>query len=281
MLTERINLIEGRDDAYIDVYARGQFAGIKRPAMLVIPGGGYRCVCSDREGEPIAMLYLAEGYNCFVLHYPCFPNCVSEGGESLPLIAASRAVAHIKKNAEKYFIDPERIAAIGFSAGGHLTASLATMWNDEKIQAEAGVTGDENRIAAAILSYAVISSDPSIAHKGSFISLLTTDDSEPDAEKAERYSLEYRVSDKTPPCFIWHTSGDTCVPVENSIVFAKALSEAKVPFELHIYPRGWHGFASCKSDEFDKPRDGSIKHAEAWVGASVKWLGEICGFDKN
>ena len=281
MLTERTMLIEGRDDAYIDVYARNQFSGKKRPAMLVIPGGAYSGVCSDREGEPIAMLYLAEGYNCFVLHYPCFPNCVSKGGESLPLITASRAVAYIKKNAERYSVNPDRIAAIGFSAGGHLAASLATMWNDEKIQSEAEVTGEDNRISAAILSYAVISSNPSISHIGSFVNLLTSDGSTPSAEKTERYSLENRVSDKTPPCFIWHTAGDTCVPVKNATVFAAALSKVGVPFELHIYPNGYHGFGSCKSDEFDKPRTDEIKHAESWVSASVKWLAECCGFDKD
>lgn len=270
MHTEKIMLLEGREDAFLETYVRPQFAGKKRPAMLVIPGGGYGNICDNREGEPIALVYLAEGYNCFVLHYPVAPNCVSDGGESLPLIVASKAVAHIRRNADKYFIDPEKIAAVGFSAGGHLAASLATMWHYDFIEDEAGIEYGENKVAAAILSYPVISSDPAFAHLGSINNLLKGGEDTP--EKREFYSCEKQVSDKTPPLFIWHTATDTVVPVRNSIEMAKAMSAAKLPFELHIYPEGNHGLATCKDDEFDCPRLPASYHCERWMSDSVKWL---------
>ncbi|MBQ8510721.1 MAG: alpha/beta hydrolase [Clostridia bacterium] len=276
MLNEKITLIEGREDAYLEVYARPQHMGKKRPAMLVIPGGGYGTVCSDREGEPIALLYLAEGYNAFVLHYPVAPNCVSEGGESLPLIVASKAVAHIKRNAERYWVNPDQIAAVGFSAGGHLVGTLATMWHYDCIQREAGVSGEENRIAAAIMSYAVISADPELSHGGSFRNLLGADAPK---EKLDFYSVEKQVSDKTCPMFIWHTVTDQLVPVRGALALADALTKAKVSYELHIYPEGYHGLASCRSDEFGSDVPAAAHHAIGWTDASVKWLHECVGFE--
>ncbi len=273
---EHVNLLPGREDAYLDVYVRAPLYEKKRPAMLVIPGGGYGCVCDDREGEPIAMLYLAEGFNAFVLHYPVAPNCVSEGGESLPLIVASRAVAHIKANAEDYGINRDAIAAIGFSAGGHLAATLATMWHLPCIQKEAGVSGDENRIAAAILSYAVITADESNWHRGSFANLLGGNLT---PERLAFYSADKQVSDKTCPLFIWHTAADPVVPVRNALAMAGAMADAKRPFELHIYPEGQHGLASCRFDAFPALPD-PAGHASGWVKDSMRWLIDCAGFTK-
>lgn len=268
---ERVFLVENRKDAFIDVYTREGLYGKKRPAMLVIPGGGYGGVCSDREGEPIALLYLAQGFNCFVLHYPCAPNCVSEGGESLPLIVASMAVAHIRRNAQKYGIDSEKIAAVGFSAGGHLAASLANMWHYDFVAKEAGLEYGENKINAVILSYAVIASDSKISHAGSFNNLLTGNGLVPTEERLEFYSIEKQVSEKTPPTFIWHTFEDSCVPVMNAVVMAQALADKKIPCELHIFPWGGHGLSTCRYDVSPNASD-KTRHAEQWIEASVRWL---------
>lgn len=271
-------LLENRNDAYLDVYARPALYDKKRPAMLVLPGGGYGTVCSDREGEPVAMLYLAQGFNCFVLHYPCAPDILSENGIPLPLIVASKAVAHIRRNAERYSVDPDKTAAIGFSAGGHLAASLACMWHYDFVTKEAGIEYGENRIAAAVLSYAVISAAPEFSHGGSFKNLLTGGKDAPNSETAKFWSIENQVSDKTCPIFIWHTAADATVPVGNAITMAEALSEKKVPFEMHIFPDGAHGLSTCKTDVFGGERGTVALHAEVWSEASVKWLKSVLGY---
>lgn len=123
MIIKKIPLIS--ETAFITAY----IADVKNPvrdAMLVIPGGGYGCVCSDREGEPIALAFVARGMNAFVLHYTVKPP-----HKYSALAEASLAVAHIKENAEEYSINPERVFVSGFSAGGHLAGSLGTLWHDK------------------------------------------------------------------------------------------------------------------------------------------------------
>ena len=123
MIAKRIFLEEGNPEAWIDAYIADPVRGFTRRAMLVIPGGGYGAVCSDREGEPIALAFMAEGFNAFVLHYTV--------GRKKPYPAqlreASLAMAHIRSHAEEYGIDPARVFTVGFSAGGHLAGSLAVM----------------------------------------------------------------------------------------------------------------------------------------------------------
>ena len=112
-----------------------------KPAMLVIPGGGYSVVCTEREGEPIALAYLALGYNSFVLHY----SVGKDARDGKPLAQASEAVAYIRKNSGSIAIDPAMVFAVGFSAGGHLCGSLATMWHSENCIKAAGINAGENR----------------------------------------------------------------------------------------------------------------------------------------
>ncbi len=273
ILQERVELCPEREWGHMDVLCSLPTAEYKekRGAMLVIPGGGYGFV-SEREAEPVARKFYAEGYNTFTLYYSVTSENITDKKSGLPkpLLEASAAIAHIRRNAEKYNIDPEKVAVIGFSAGGHLAASVATLWDRDFVKRECGLSEGENKPNAAILSYPVISCDPTIWHEGSFRNLLSgSKDFDADAPE---YSLEKQVSDKTCPCFLWHNAADTCVPVANSLRMAQALADKKIPVELHVYPDGWHGMSTAEPDVFEGKSSAEMKHTSAWVRTAVEWL---------
>lgn len=226
MKTKRIEI----GNAYIDCIYNNE--GIKRSALLVIPGGGYGIVCSDREGYPIAEAFMPYEFNCFVLNYSVgekakFPE---------PLIEASKAMQYIRENADELNIDPERVFVVGFSAGGHLSGSLGTLWHTIKEVPE-GI----NRPTGMILGYPVSTSKAGEGHLGSFYNILGT--TTPSESELAKYSLENCVDEKTCPAFIFHTGDDAVVPVMGSIRLAEALSRNKIPYEMHIFPSAPHGIA--------------------------------------
>ncbi len=235
----------------------------KKPAIVVCPGGGY-AMRSVREAEPVALQFMAAGYSAFVLDYAISPTKYPEPQKNL-----SDAVSLIRKNADEWGIDKDKIAVIGFSAGGHLAGSLATMWDEEPLKTKDSL----NKPNAAILSYPVISSDPEIAHLGSFECLCGDDE-----ELKKKMSLETRVTKKTPPCFIWHTFTDDLVNVKNSLVFANALKDNDIPFELHIFPQGPHGLSICNTDTATCEVNLS-PYVGKWVSLAIDWLNEL--FKKN
>ena len=184
-----------------------------RPSVLVIPGGGYE-MTSDREAEPIAMQFLAAGFNAFVLRYSVKPSVFP-----VALLEAADAMTMIREHAAEWHVDPDAIAVIGFSAGGHLAASLGVFWKKDFIAQTLGVTSDMVKPNGMILSYPVITSGK-FAHTGSFECLLGEDYN--DLDKRKEQSLEFQVSKDTPTTFLWHTVTDDCVPVENSLLFFNA-----------------------------------------------------------
>lgn len=265
----RIALREDNPGVTLDAYLSDLPEPV-RDAVLVIPGGGYECVCTDREGEPIALAYLAAGYNAFVLRYSIgwqakFPR---------PLADASLAMMHIRRHAKEYCLHSDRIFVAGFSAGGHLAGSLGTLWNLPELKQEIpDLEEGENKPAGMILCYPVISGGE-FAHIGSFQNLLGKE--HPTAEELDRYSLEKCVDAKTTvPAFLLHTANDACVPVENTLLMASALSAAKVPFEVHIYPSAPHGCAlgnqvtAAEMKEWNDPAIGQ------WVQHSILWMNRI------
>ena len=148
MIFDRIKL--GIGNGELEIYRGNELKNA--PAILVIPGGGYGCVCADREGEPIALAFLARGYNAFVLHY----SVGKDAPINCPLAEASAAMAYIRRNAESLGVNPEKVYAVGFSAGGHLCGSLGILWHRDEIIEKAGITYGENRPTAVVLQYPVI-----------------------------------------------------------------------------------------------------------------------------
>lgn len=209
----------------------------KRPAILILPGGGYQ-YCSPREADPVAFAYLKAGYQVFILNYSvgehaAWPNPLEDVENAMTLI----------RGREDWNVYPDKVAVIGFSAGGHLAAAAATM--------------SRNRPNAAILGYAVTSEDV----KGC----------NPTAPDTTRF-----VDRNTCPCFVFATCTDDVVPVQNSIDFTRALSQAKISFESHIYAYGPHGFSTCDSSVHDMATP-VCSRVPNWVEDSIGWLKDVLG----
>ena len=248
--------------AYAHYQAPEHCADRKRPAILVIPGGAYAFV-SDREKEPIALKYVNAGFNAFTLTYSIKPL-------SFPtqLIEGAMAMAYIRENADKYNLLPDKVAAIGFSAGGHLLGMISTMFNCPEITAALKDKASLVKPDAAIFSYAVITSGEK-THAGSMLNLCRGD-----SELISRVSIENNVTAFAPPAFIWATATDTSVPCENSLLLASAYKKAGVPFELHLFANGCHGLALC-DEETASPTSKSYlieKSVKPWLDLSVTWL---------
>ncbi len=235
----------------------------KRPCLLVLPGGGYG-MCSEREAEPIALHFLPEGFNVFVLTYSVAPNRFPT-----QITEVAAAMELIYQNAEIWNCDTSKIALMGFSAGGHLAAHYSTMYDCKEVREK---FTDSKRPDASVLCYPVITSDFTTTHQGSFINLSGHDTLTP--EEAEKLSCEKHVKPTTPPAFLWHTAEDNVVPVENSLIYAKALAKYKIPFELHIFPFGGHGLSTCDKHTCDDVNS-IITYNSAWLNDLKKWFNII------
>ena len=223
--------------------------------VVVCPGGGYGHR-APHEGEPIARMLNAAGIAAGVVSYRISPHRYPA-----PQMDAMRAIRLVRANAPAWRVKPDKIGILGFSAGGHLAASVA-------VHADHGDAGSADPVArlsarpdAAILCYPVISFHE-WGHRGSQNNLLG-----PDAAPAlvDRMSLEKQVDSATPPTFIWHTAEDAGVPVQNALGFAQALALHKIPFELHVFPQGRHGLGLAPDDLI----------VSQWSGLCVKWLHKL------
>lgn len=235
-----------------------------RPCVIVCPGGGYEFL-SPREADPVALEFFAKGFQVFLLYY----GVLEDAKDLRPLRQISDTVAFVRRNAAKYNTAPDKIAVMGFSAGGHLCASLGVRWDSPELKALTGELNGLNRPDAMVLCYPVISSGE-FAHRGS-IDRLTGFSGKKEDE--EFFSLEKNVTDKAPPAFLWHTVNDTCVPVENALLLATALQKAHVPFEMHIFPEGTHGLSMCSREVGTEN-----KRCADWVPLCEKWLSDLFQF---
>ena len=220
----------------------GEFGGLTaRPAVLVIPGGGYH-FCSDREADPVAFPYLQAGYQAFILRY----SLNEQAAWPHPLEDYEQAMEMIRDRAGEWHTAPDRIAVIGFSAGGHLAACAATM--------------SVHRPNAAILGYPVIDGECARDYLPSA----------PDVPSA--------VDGKTCPCFVFATRTDNLVPVSNAVHMIDALCAQGIAFESHIYANGPHGLSTGDAAINHLPFSSRYP---SWVGDSIEWLADVLGGIKS
>jgi len=211
-------------------------------AIVVCPGGGYGALAVDHEGKQIAQWLNSQGISAFVLRYrlgPKYRHPVMIGD-------AQRAIRTVRARATEFQVNPSKIGIMGFSAGGHLTATAATHFDAGNPSASDGIDRVSSRPDFAVLAYPVITlTNEPYVHKGSRRNLLGDS---PDPKLVNDLSNELAVTRETPPCFLFHTNADTGVPPENSILFYLALRKHGIPAELHIYENGPHGVGLAWSD---------------------------------
>ncbi len=212
-------------------------------AVVVLPGGGYRNVCIEREGFGIAEYFKSIGVTALVVKYR-LPNF---GHKEVPLEDAQAGLEYLRKNAKKLGVDPAKVGICGSSAGGHLAAYTSTFTEDGK------------KPAFTVLFYPVISGVSSMTHQGTFIHLLGK--AHPLAAR-EYYSLENRVTATTPPTILLLSDNDGTVPPLSSILYYQALKYHGVKASMHIFPDGGHGWVCRKGFRYEK----------AWQEALDKWL---------
>lgn len=222
-------------------------------AIVICPGGGYG-MRADHEGAPIAEWLNSLGISAFVLRYRVAPYQYPRA-----LQDAQRAIRTVRLHAEDYGIDPARVGILGFSAGGHLASTAGVLFDKGDREAGEPVEQLSSRPDLLILCYPVISMDDSYVHQGSKENLLGV---HPDKDLVKKLSSELQVSSDTPPTFLWHTSDDEAVPVENSLLFAAALRRHEIPFDLHVYAHGKHGLGMADEEP----------HAKGWTDACASWL---------
>lgn len=290
VLKEEIQVDGSQEYARLTTYlldVTQKFSVLARPLILVCPGGGYNHT-SEREGEIVALQFNAMGYHAAVLDYSCAPAVFPTA-----LLELTKAVAYLRAHAQQWQIDPDRIAVLGFSAGGHLAASLGVFWNTAwfakilnertgsyKVEAEdepaipptqpaIPLTPEMIRPNALILAYPVITSGE-FAHRGSFDDLLGEERSK-DEFWLEKMSLEKQDLSDVPPVFMWHTSFDQSVPLENSLLFFTELVKAGKPVEYHVFPGDVHGISLADWRTWSAERAMDTP-AVQWIELAHTWL---------
>lgn len=256
-------------NAELEVYAATRLperAIPPRKAMIVVPGGGYIGI-SEIEGEPIAKEFFARGFNTFLLRYSVddmakFPRPIQE---------LSEAVAYVKRNAEKYYIDPDRVFLCGFSAGGHLAAYLGSMWWTDEAAFD-GMKYGENRPCATILAY------PQIAMAGEYgcdidsTAVMGYPVNVRECFDADKYSVHKCVSKKTVPSFVWHTADDGAVHPQNEMMYVAELMKHGIPYEYHCFGHGYHGIALANEETWGE-EDGCLdEYIAQWTKLVVGWI---------
>ncbi len=273
----KLNLTEGCDDkqqAGVDFYIldtpESMTAIKERPLVIVCPGGAY-AYRSQRESEPVVMKFLAAGYHCALMQYSVAPAKWPAAAREL-----AHAVAIAREHAGEWKLKSDAVFVNGYSAGGHLAATLGTIWNDPLFYQEFDEEIPENtaedrpiwRPDGMILGYPVITMFEK-THQGSRENLL--------GEKAEEAAaramaaMEKRVTEATVPAFIWHTKEDGSVPVENSLYYALALQEKGIAYELHVFEKGGHGLSL--SNLLTATGENQLVAAnEPWIDLAITWV---------
>ncbi|MFL6586072.1 MAG: alpha/beta hydrolase [Luteimonas sp.] len=244
---------------YLAMYAPQRPNGT---ALLVTPGGGYARIVLDKEGTALVPAFVdAAGITLFVLRYR-LPDRLHAEGADAPLADAQRAMRLIRAHASDHGIDAARVGVMGFSAGGHVAARLAT--TPDAVYAAIDATDTQSfRPDFALLIYPVISMHASLAHAGSLARVLAAGDT-PQATALDRYSPDLHIDKRTPPLFLLHAQDDEVVPVGNALAMHAAALRAGVPASLHVFPHGGHGFGTR----------GATGALARWPQLAIDWIQE-------
>lgn len=224
-------------------------------AILIFPGGGYGHLAIDHEGYDVAKRLNAMGITAFVVTY----RYGKKYGHPVPLTDAKRAIRTVRHLSKDWNIEPDRIGILGFSAGGHLASTVGTHFDNGDPSHEDSIEQQSSRPDFMVLVYPVISMNKGITHEGSRNNLLGEN---PDPALIESLSGEKQITGETPPAFLIHSSDDTAVPVENSLVFYRELRNKGVPAEMHIFEKGPHGFGLAEENPL----------LSSWPDLLEKWL---------
>lgn len=259
--------VEGSDEhaklmAYILDTPSENILTKKRPLVLICPGGAYEKL-SYREGEPLAIHFMNQGYHACVLHYSLAPTRYP-----VQLLELATAMKIINEHAREWKIDTEHIVLQGSSAGAHLAGMLGVFWNQDWVSEAVKAEKIQLKPAGLMLSYPVITSEEKYRTKSSFKNLL----GERFEKLKDEISLEKQVTKDTPPCFIWHTLEDKSVPVENAFLMVSALKKAGIPAELHVFPEGEHGLSLASPLVQREDGSGIQKQCQAWIGLADTWM---------
>lgn len=270
MLHKIIDITAGEHTAPLYTYILDQSPEIgaaPKPLVVLCPGGGYS-MTSDREAEPVAMKLLAAGIHVCILRYTVAPARFPTALEQV-----ARSIALVREHAQEWNVNPDSITVMGFSAGGHLAASMGTLWSREFLAERTGLPKEAVRPNGMLLGYPVVTSNPEYCHRGSFENLLG--EKAGDDASLALTSLEKQVSADTAPVFLWHTWPDDAVPVENSLLLMTALAKAKVSCEAHIFPRGGHGLSLGVAETDSAANPGSMTafpEITPWIDLAAAWI---------
>ncbi|WP_462409545.1 alpha/beta hydrolase [Neobacillus sp. Marseille-QA0830] len=296
MLIEKIQLWDDNDSVTLHTYILNNSMEFQkdqlRPAVVICPGGGYLGT-SDREAEPVALKFASLGYHTFVLRYTTYyqewvkdfqnpPEPNKNSAYPQPLFDLAKAMLIIRENASKWYVDPEKIAICGFSAGGHLSASLAVHWNSSLLNEKFHADNELFKPNAVILGYPLLDyqvmkekleTEAAEFEKGFFqiSNKAVFGVPNPSDEQLSEASPVNYVTTQTPPSFIWHTADDPLVYAENSLRFATQLAKHKVPYELHIFESGVHGLSLCDETTASNPSHLNAD-CKIWVELASNWL---------
>lgn len=299
MICEKIKLYEGREDVTLSSYvwedAIDLLHGKSRPAVIVCPGGAYLNLAGT-EGEPVALAFANMGYHAFVLKYSVYSEGIENGdmfaavGQGVkehcvfprPMQDIGAAMLYIRERSEEWHINMEQVAICGFSAGAHNCAMYSVYWDKPEVAGFFGVDTELLRPAACILGYPITDyvylasqagkeEDPMAGQLFNQSNLAFLGTTEPDDKMLYKVSPVYLVNQNTPPTFLWATSEDNLVPVQHSILMARSLADAKVPFELHIFEKGMHGLGTA-AEAGTSNRLSVNDEVAKWVPMCHKWL---------
>lgn len=244
----------------LDIYLAPE-AKATGTAVIICPGGAYGGLAVKHEGSQVAKWFNSLGISAFVLKYRLPNDSIMESKTIGPMQDGQKAIRLVRAHAKEWGINPTKVGIMGFSAGGHLAATLSTHYNDKVYESDDLISAKPD---FSLLIYPVISMSDNLTHWGSRENLLGK---RPSPELVKHYSNELQVNTETPPAFMVHSMDDDAVPVQNSIVYALALQKNKIPCELHLYQSGKHGYGM-----------GWSKNTEStWPEACRKWL-EASGF---